>query len=424
MPESTGPSDFESTRWTLIGRAGGSSASGRRDALQEVLEIYLPALRSWVTRKFHIDEHQADDIVQEFVVSRILQKNLLKAASEQRGRFRSLLLSSLQRFVFDQFRAQNAAKRAPQRAGSFDESNAEHSSVDSDTNDSFETEWAHSVLREAIQRMWKETSASGSDHVWSVFACRVLVPLTTSCEPIPYEKLASLCRFRDPRQASNVLVTAKRSFSRLLRSVIDEYAIDPSEVESELSDLKLVLLRSRAVSVGLLPDDVRNSLSFIHSSLLNVVGTSNRNLSRLFGVNSAKETSWGDPDIEAIVRHFLDSPLDALVGGATIPGEWEGRTARDLLSDREPVLDLLQAAKSAGRSMVEDSDEPTPSVVGAFFYFVSIAAALVKHNTLISRSEPQMLLKGMKRLQSQGWLDDVASSLLSEGISRLEDGRS
>ena len=46
-------------------------------------------------------------------------------------------------------------------------------------------------------------------------------------------------------QAANLLVTAKRTFARVLQSVIAEYALGEEEIEAEIAELKSILAHSR-----------------------------------------------------------------------------------------------------------------------------------------------------------------------------------
>lgn len=411
-------SDFRSTRWTLIGRAAGSSNSGKQDALQELLQIYIPVLRRWLYRKYRMDEHQSDDVIQDFVVSRILQKNMLKAASEQRGRFRSLLLSSLERFVIDQYRRNGAAKRSHHRADSFDESSADLSRDDSTSRDSFDADWAHSVLSEAILRMWKESRSESGEAIWTVFVYRVLVPLVANRSPLPYERLLELCGYSDPRQASNALVTAKRTFNRSLKSVIDEYAVDESEIDLEISELKLVLLRRGSMSINFLPDEVLNNVPF-QTAMAGDEDVPERNISGLFSIESLQGTCWGTADIGAMVDHFLKLPLKECASMPLLDSTWKSQTVGYLLSSEDPPIDLLKAVKNSGRSLIKDEDEPTPSEVGAYFYFVAIAAALVRHDVNISKSPSSVLRTGINRLLQRKWLSDEVTSTLTVAMQKL-----
>ena len=70
---------------------------------------------------------------------------------------------------------------------------------------------------------------------------RVLAPAMHGTQPAPYDKLIEQFDLRSPTQASNVLMTAKRMFARVLRGVISESAEDERELEEDLRDLRKVL---------------------------------------------------------------------------------------------------------------------------------------------------------------------------------------
>ena len=107
---------FSATAWTIV-----EQAVHDRSALDKLLRRYWRPL--WVhliyTKRF--SESEADDVVQEFITSRILERDLLARVDRHKGKFRSFLLKSLDRFVIDRHRSQNAAKAAPTHAASFAE---------------------------------------------------------------------------------------------------------------------------------------------------------------------------------------------------------------------------------------------------------------------------------------------------------------
>jgi hypothetical protein len=68
-------------------------------------------------------------------------------------------------------------------------------------------------------------------------------------KPSPsYQELVERFGFSSPTQASNMLVTAKRTYARVLRSVIGEYARDEQEIDDELADLQAILARCGSVA--------------------------------------------------------------------------------------------------------------------------------------------------------------------------------
>ena len=59
--------------------------------------------------------------------------------------------------------------------------------------------------------------------------------------PSPYAELTTRFCFQSPAEAGNAVLTGRRMFVRVLRSVISEYARDEAEVEEEIADLRSIL---------------------------------------------------------------------------------------------------------------------------------------------------------------------------------------
>src|SRR6478609_8864918 len=100
------------TRWSLIARVREEDCQGKRPAMDELLRRYLPALRVHLTIRCAGSKEEIEDLIQGFIASRILESKLVESAAQERGRFRTLLLTSLDRYVIDQRRRANAKKRS------------------------------------------------------------------------------------------------------------------------------------------------------------------------------------------------------------------------------------------------------------------------------------------------------------------------
>src|SRR5688572_7820127 len=235
---------FPTTQWTLVGNAARlGDPERRREAMGQLLERYLPALRSAASR-LGVRPDQVDDLLQGFICDRVIQQNILAAADQARGRFRSFIFTSLRNFVFNQARAAMAAKRSPERLSSLDADGApDVAADDADARDAFDDAWVQDVVAQTLDRM--RTQCDGAREtgrrVWQVFEWRVVGPSTAGDEPLPYEMIATRLGGTTPLQAANLLVTAKRMFARELRTGIAEYTRDEDELEEELRSLKAVI---------------------------------------------------------------------------------------------------------------------------------------------------------------------------------------
>lgn len=102
MASSDQHQDFATTRWSLIAAIGESSSVESRDALASLCETYWYPLYAYVRRKGH-QPAEAQDLTQAFFAE-LLEKDRFQLADQERGRFRSFLLASLNNFVANQWR--------------------------------------------------------------------------------------------------------------------------------------------------------------------------------------------------------------------------------------------------------------------------------------------------------------------------------
>lgn len=239
---------FPVTRWSLISRARGVADPVSRDALDELLRRYLPALKAHLVLSRRLAVDQADDLLQSFVASRFVEQSLLGNAGPEKGRFRTLLLRSMNNYLIDQLRAARAHKRSADTARSLDEladdSLDPADSAAHDPSHNFDLAWARQVIDQAAEIMRAECAREDRSDIWEVFRGRILLPALDGSAPTPYDVLVGQFRYETPEQAANVLVTAKRSFQRALRRVVADYC-DGDDVDAELRELQRAAARGR-----------------------------------------------------------------------------------------------------------------------------------------------------------------------------------
>jgi RNA polymerase sigma-70 factor (ECF subfamily) len=242
---------FPTTDWSAVHRAGKSGADGGRDALSELLKKYSPALKAHLVRFRNMTPDEADDLLQDFLVEKVVRQKLIAHADQQRGKFRAFLLKVLGNFWRNHIRYKNAKRRAAVRTHSYDDlSNLPSVSSECDAEGIFDVEWARSVLDQAIQRMETECMETQRCDIWMIFTSRILGPTLRHEEPMPYEDIVRQLQLKAPAQAFNLLATAKRTFDRILRAVISEYARDDSEIDEEIHHLREILSHGGARGDG------------------------------------------------------------------------------------------------------------------------------------------------------------------------------
>lgn len=243
------PEDFRglpTTDWALVAHAGLPGEQAGLGSLDELLSRYRPALKAHLVLKKKIPPAQADDLIQGFISTKVLDGPLISRADPGRGKFRTILLTALDHYVISVIRREGAKKRSPEQGlVSIDDSSDQFGAVQPPP-DPFDVAWAHEIIAEALRRVKAECTASGRSAYWSVFDCRVVAPILDGVEPLPYEQVVEKLGFKSPTEASNALVTAKRMFVRALHAVVAEYARDKGGTDREIEELRAILSRAGA----------------------------------------------------------------------------------------------------------------------------------------------------------------------------------
>jgi RNA polymerase sigma-70 factor (ECF subfamily) len=160
-----GPRDFRTTHWSVVLAAGEGSSSRAAEALAQLCRAYWYPLYAFIRRQGH-DPESAQDLTQEFF-ARLLEKGFLASASQDKGRFRSFLLTALKRFLVNEWERGQAQKRGGGQAPiPLDLGDAEAryhlEPVEERTAERiFEERWALALLDGAMQALQREFAADG-----------------------------------------------------------------------------------------------------------------------------------------------------------------------------------------------------------------------------------------------------------------------
>lgn len=183
-----------STHWSLVVRAGGGSTDPvqseiAKQSLEELCTLYWPALYGYLRRRGQ-SRQDAEDLIQGFFTN-LLERDSIAAADASRGRFRAFLYSSLDHYVANEHRRDNAVRRGGnENVFSMDRvliddadrafSPIELSDGQGDPATLFDRQWAHCLIRQTIKDLESEYSAKGKREWFEK-----LSPMLTSTETTP-----------------------------------------------------------------------------------------------------------------------------------------------------------------------------------------------------------------------------------------------
>ena len=252
--KTSGPGAFATTRWSLISSGAGSGSGDRetREALAELCQIYWRPIFFFIARRGYPPE-DAEDLTQDFFV-RILRGNWLQKADPARGRFRSLLLKSLQNFLNDAVDRSNSRKRGGHIGFiSWDVWIAETPSQLSlgwEARSSwpaerlFDAAWAATMVQRALRRLCEECETKGRRRVFEV-----LSPwLSAERDDLSYPRLAAKLRIPEST-IKKLMYRMRQRFRALLRQEVCQTLEDPAEVDDELRHLCGALAASSAYAM-------------------------------------------------------------------------------------------------------------------------------------------------------------------------------
>ena len=235
----TDPSEqpgFATTQWSLVLRAAQPDDSVARAALETLCRRYWFPLYAFARRRVS-GIPEAQDLTQDFFL-RLLEKNSLAAASPERGRFRSFLLTSLKNFLSNEWDHATAQKRGGGR---------ERLSLDWETGESrlslepthtntpdreFERQWALTLLDVVVRRLQDEFATADKLRQFELLK----ETLTGSRAVLDYEVIAAELQMSEEaaRQAAHRL---RKRYRELLREEVAATVESDGEVEDEIGRL-------------------------------------------------------------------------------------------------------------------------------------------------------------------------------------------
>jgi len=105
----SGHPQFATTQWSLVAAAGSRESGEARAALEDLCRAYWYPVYAFIRRRGH-QPADATDLTQEFF-ARLIEKDYLDSADQQRGRFRTFLLTAVTRFLANERERAAAQKR-------------------------------------------------------------------------------------------------------------------------------------------------------------------------------------------------------------------------------------------------------------------------------------------------------------------------
>lgn len=230
---------FPTTRWSLVARMQAGDADSAA-ALEEICRSYWYPLYAFL-RRSGVRPDDAEDVTQSFFL-RVLSKEILHAATAEKGSLRSFLLSSLKRHLADHCRTANADKRGGGHVPLPIEWNDAEQCYSVEPADPLDPEklYARAWARGLFDNVRTQVRAAFlASHPADNYAA-IEPHLIAGEDRAPYRELAA--QLGSTEGAARLLIyRLRRKFRELLDEEIARTVADPADIPGELAWLRAAL---------------------------------------------------------------------------------------------------------------------------------------------------------------------------------------
>jgi len=231
-----GKRQFATTHWSIVIAAGDACREDAQDALSQLCEVYWYPLYAYVRRRGY-SAPDAQDLTQAFF-ARLLEKQSLRVADPERGKFRSFLLASVDHFLANERDRARAQKRGGGRTLLSLDLAAGESRVSLEPAHEltperlYERQWALTLLELVVRRVEAEYREAGKGRQFELLKDA----LGGARERLPYVEVAAELEMsvENARQAAHRM---RKRYRALLREEVARTVVDSSGVDEELANL-------------------------------------------------------------------------------------------------------------------------------------------------------------------------------------------
>jgi RNA polymerase sigma-70 factor (ECF subfamily) len=242
---------FDTTCWTAIHHAQTMNREHKILYANELTKKYWKPIYCFLRKKGY-DNDTAKDITQGFFLEVVFSKDLVRKADQGKGRFRTYLLTALERYAIDAFRKENTLKRTPQNRliplQTDEVADLVENTYQLTAQQVYQYMWASQVIGHVLEEVKTACTNKGEVLYWELFYAKVVAPILNGTPAISISEFCVKNHIDDEKQASNMIVTVKRRFRSSMFKYLRQFVCSDQEVEEEFNDIFKFLSRANAGS--------------------------------------------------------------------------------------------------------------------------------------------------------------------------------
>jgi DNA-directed RNA polymerase specialized sigma24 family protein len=230
---------FLTTHWSLIEGVQKHQDPGQA-LIGSLLRRYWKPVYCYLRRAGYGNE-KAKDLTQGFFHEVVLSRHLIERADPSKGRFRTFLLNALKQYVIDMSRRESTQANIPPdklipleiaRLPVLPQTVSQWS-----PEACFNYAWKSAILDETTATVEEDCLRAGQQMHWQVFRDHLLHPILEGREPSSLKELRERYGLASEKTASNMIITVKRRFQRVLGRHLRSTVSTDAEANEELRDI-------------------------------------------------------------------------------------------------------------------------------------------------------------------------------------------
>ena len=232
---------FPPTRWSVVLAAKRTPLPESAAALEIICQAYWYPLYAYV-RRCGQSPHDAQDLTQGFFC-RLLEKRWLDSADREKGRLRSFLIVALKKFMSNEWDRASAQRRGGGRAyaqidTAFAESRFAADSHALAPDETFDRQWALTLISQTTNRLRREFAAAGKPDDYDTLKTCLLADRGAT----DYAAVAK--QLGQNEGAARVAVhRLRKRFREIYREEISQTLAEGADLDAELRHLAAALAR-------------------------------------------------------------------------------------------------------------------------------------------------------------------------------------
>lgn len=232
---------FLTTQWSIVEGIAAADEDFSQALIESLLNHYWKPVYCYLRRKGHTNE-EAKDLTQGFFHEVVLERHLVEKADPAKGRFRSFLLMALNRYLANVRKHDKRQRRTPRGKlvplHIVEPLELSQMAAQANPDDCFNYAWVSSLLERVIEEVEASCHREGKTIHWHLFYDRLLAPIMDRTDTVSLNEICAKYGIEDETKASNMIVTVKRRFQKLLTEYLRKSVMSDDLLVDELEAIK------------------------------------------------------------------------------------------------------------------------------------------------------------------------------------------